>query len=199
MEEVAWPSGLRCWTRDLEVPGSNPLSILWFVLNSPKFNSSTPLCKLTRLVRLPLVEILISVCSIGNICVFIDSQSSISKTVLNTFWHLPFQGPHKIHCFCISSHLLVLRTCHHQRYCWPNTQALWAIFCSISSLERCYTATSTHGLSLLPSGLCKYQVDNTHFLFGVSFNKFCTENWTTIILRKRDKTKLLRPQCNYNS
>ena len=28
MEEVVWPSGLRCWTRDLEVPGSNPLSIL---------------------------------------------------------------------------------------------------------------------------------------------------------------------------
>ena len=32
MEEVVWPSGLRCWTRDLEVRGSNPLhvSILGF-------------------------------------------------------------------------------------------------------------------------------------------------------------------------
>ena len=64
MEEVAWLSGLRCWTRDLEVPGSNSLSILGFVLNSLKFNSSTALCKLTRLVRLPLVENLISLCSI---------------------------------------------------------------------------------------------------------------------------------------
>ena len=25
-------------------------------------------------------------------------------------------GHNKIHCFCISSHLLVLCTCHHQRY-----------------------------------------------------------------------------------
>ena len=35
MVEVAWPSGLRCWTRDLKVPGSNPLSILASSLTRP--------------------------------------------------------------------------------------------------------------------------------------------------------------------
>ena len=33
-------------------------------------------------------------------------------------------GYHKIHRLCFSSHLLVLYTCHHKRYCWPRSQVL---------------------------------------------------------------------------
>ena len=46
------------------------------------------------------------------------------SSLITTYLMNSFLGHNKIHCLCISSHLLVLCTCYHQRYCWPNIQAV---------------------------------------------------------------------------
>ena len=82
-------------------------------LGSPKFNSSTALYKNSQLVRLQIVGILNSLCSIWNIL-----ESSISTTVLNIF-HTSL----KLSCSCyyepydvfkIQTFFLI-KTCFHRQ------------------------------------------------------------------------------------